>query len=312
MSDALATASPSASPSAASTTPADHSPAAAAPGRRPALLRMLGAAAGLLVLLALPLYVGSFWLDTGFAVFGAVIGAVGLTLLVGTTGQLSLAHAFFLAIGAFTYTYVSGSPGGVSKPYGGWELPPLVGMAAGIGVAGLAGLVVSPMAARLRGIYLGIATLGLVFIGEHVFNTWTSMSGGFNGRLVPPFELFGFSFAGNDGPYLEVLGVPFGRSERLWYLGLAVCILACWFAHNLLRSRPGRALQMVRDSEVAGSVIGIDIQDYKAKVFLISSMYAGLAGVLFALSIGSIASEDRKSTRLNSSHTDISRMPSSA
>lgn len=290
MSDAVATADP-AGPVGPATSAAPIDPPATARARRPAVLRLLGGAAGTVVLLALPLYVDSFWLDTGFAIFAAVIGAVGLTMLVGTTGQLSLAHAFFLAVGALTYTYVSGSPGGVSKPYGGWELPPLVGMVAGIGVAGLAGLLVSPMAARLRGIYLGIATLGLVFIGEHIFNTWTSVSGGFNGRLVPAFELFGFSFAGNEGPYLEVLGVPFGRSERLWYLGLVLCVAACWFAHNLLRSRPGRALQMVRDSEVAGSVIGIDIQDYKAKVFLVSSMYAGLAGVLFALSIGSIAPE---------------------
>ena len=72
-----------------------------------------------MVLLALPLYVDEFWLRTGFAVFGAIIGAVGLNLLVGTTGQLSLGHAFFLAVGAVTYTYVSGETGGSAIPYGG-------------------------------------------------------------------------------------------------------------------------------------------------------------------------------------------------
>jgi branched-chain amino acid transport system permease protein len=245
--------------------------------------------AGLVVLLMLPVYVPEFWLRTGFAVFGAIIGAVGLNLLVGTTGQLSLAHAFFLAVGAVTYTYVSGIPGGTANAYSGLEWPPLVGMALGVVAAGIAGLAFSPIAARLNGIYLGIASLGLVFIGEHVLNTWTSVTGGFNGRLVPDFSVLGFSFGGTDSPYLEVFGVPFGQAERLWYLGLALCIGACWFASNLVRSRAGRALQTLRDSEVAASVMGVDVRDYKAKAFLVSSMYAGLAGVLYALSIGSVA-----------------------
>ncbi len=245
--------------------------------------------AGLVVLLMLPVYVPEFWLRTGFAVFGAIIGAVGLNLLVGTTGQLSLAHAFFLAVGAVTYTYVSGIPGGTANAYSGLGWPPLLGMALGVVAAGIAGLAFSPIAARLSGIYLGIASLGLVFIGEHVLNTWTSVTGGFNGRLVPDFSVLGFSFGGTDSPYLEVFGVPFGQAERLWYLGLLLCIGACWFASNLVRSRAGRALQTLRDSEVAASVMGVDVRDYKAKAFLVSSMYAGLAGVLYALSIGSVA-----------------------
>ncbi|WP_148615034.1 branched-chain amino acid ABC transporter permease [Nocardioides rubriscoriae] len=253
--------------------------------------RLVVGLALLVVLLALPLYVEEFWLRTGFAVFGAIIGAVGLNLLVGTTGQLSLAHAFFLAVGAVTYTYLSGEPGGTANPYGGQSLPPLVGMVAGVLVAGLAGLLFSPIAARLRGIYLGIASLGLVFIGDHVLNTWSSVTGGFNGRLVPSFSLLGFTFDSTDSPPLTVLGVPFGQAERLWYLGLVLCIGACWFAANLIRSRPGRALQTVRDSEVAASVMGVNVRDYKAKAFLVSSMYAGLAGVLYALSIGSVAPE---------------------
>lgn len=264
---------------------ARRGPGAAGLGKAVALLAVL------VVLLALPLYVEEFWLRTGLAVFSAVIGAVGLNLLVGTTGQLSLAHAFFLAVGALTYVYVSGDPGGSAIEYGGFGLPPIIGMVAGVAMAGLAGVLFSPIAARLRGIYLGVASLGLVFIGQHVLNTWTSVSGGFNGRLTPSFEILGFSFGGNEDPYLAVLGVPFGQAERLWYLGLALCVAACWFASNLLRSRPGRALQTVRDSEVAASVMGVNVQEYKAKVFLVSSMYAGLAGVLYALAIGSVAPE---------------------
>lgn len=255
------------------------------------IIKLVALLALLTVLLLLPLYVQEFWLRTGFAVFAAIIGALGLNLLVGTTGQLSLAHAFFLAVGAVTYTYVSGAPGGTANAYGGLEWPPIVGMVLGVIAAGLAGVVFSPLAARLRGIYLGIASLGLVFIGDHVLNTWSSVTGGFNGRLVPAFSLFGFSFGGNESPNLTVLGVPFGQAERLWYLGLALCIAASWFAANLVLSRPGRALQTLRDSEVAASVMGVDVRDYKAKAFLVSSMYAGLAGVLYALSIGSVAPE---------------------
>jgi len=267
--------------------------ARAATSRRPgrSWLRPVVLAVLLIVLLVLPLYVEEFWLRTGFAVFGAAVGAIGLNLLVGTSGQLSLAHSFFLAVGAVTYTFVSGESGGLGvADLKGLGWPPLVGMVLGVLVAGLAGLLFSPVAARLRGIYLGVASLGLVFIGLHVLNSWTSVTGGFNGRRVPEFSLFGFHFASRD-PQLFVLGIPFREAERLWYLGLVIALAAYLFARNLLRSRPGRALQTLRDSEVAASVMGVNVQAYKARVFMVSSMYAGLSGVLYALSIGSIAPE---------------------
>ena len=268
----------------------DHSPDEPRGLRRLLRPQALLLLAGLVLLLIAPVYVDAFWLRTGFAAFGAVVGAIGLNLLVGTTGQLSLAHAFFLAVGAITYVYVSGEPKAGAEAFGGLSLPPLLGMVLGVLLAGLAGLIFSPIAARLRGIYLGVASLGLVFIGQHVLNTWTSVTGGFNGRAAPRFELFGFSFGSTD-PELYVLGVPFRAPERLWYLGLLMAIAAYLFARNLLRSRPGRALMTLRDSEVAAAVMGVDVQRYKARVFLVSSMYAGLAGVLYALSIGSVAPE---------------------
>ncbi|TFV78189.1 branched-chain amino acid ABC transporter permease [Blastococcus sp. CT_GayMR19] len=255
------------------------------------LIKLLLVAALLVVLLALPLYVPEFWLRTGFAVFGAIVGAIGLNLLVGTTGQLSLAHAFFLAVGAVSYVFVSGEPGGLGvADLDGLSFPPIVGMIVGVLLAGLAGLIFSPIAARLRGIYLGVASLALVFIGIHVLNAWTSVTGGFNGRTAPEFSLFGFTF-GNRDPELYVIGVPFREAERLWYLGLVLALAAYLFARNILRSRPGRALQTLRDSEVAAAVMGVNVQGYKARIFLVSSMYAGLSGVMYALSIGSIAPE---------------------
>jgi branched-chain amino acid transport system permease protein len=275
------------------TTPRGSTSSTASPATAPrrSLLRPLLLVVALVVMLALPLYVEEFWLRTGFAVFGAIVGAIGLNLLVGTTGQLSLAHAFFLAVGAVTYVFVSGDSGGIGlADLSGLGWPPLLGMIAGVLMAGLAGLLFSPIAARLRGIYLGVASLGLVFIGQHVLNSWTSVTGGFNGRSAPEFSLFGFTF-GNRDPELFVIGVPFREAERLWYLGLVLALAAYLFARNLLKSRPGRALQTLRDSEVAASVMGVNVQGYKARVFLVSSMYAGLAGVMYGLSIGSIAPE---------------------
>jgi branched-chain amino acid transport system permease protein len=254
------------------------------------IIRSLVLLAVVVVLAVLPLYIDQFWLRTGFAVCAAIIGAVGLNLLVGTTGQLSLAHAFFLAVGAVTYCFAAGEPGGTANKFSGLGLPPLLAMVLGVVMAGLMGVVFSPIAARLRGIYLGVASLGLVFIGQHLLNTWTTVTGGFNGRTTPDFSAFGFNFSSTE-PQLVIADVPIGPAERLWYVGLVLAGLSIWFARNLLRGRPGRALETLRDSEVAAAVMGVNVQGYKARVFLVSSMYAGLAGVLYALSIGAVAPE---------------------
>jgi len=251
------------------------------------LRRRLGLVVGVVivvVLAVLPLYVGAFWLQVGLFAFAAAIGAIGLNLLTGSTGQLSLAHAFFLAVGAYGYSYFSGTStnigGGIIVHGAG--LPPFLALVLAVLLAGAAGLLFSPIASRLRGIYLGVASLALVFICQHLLLNAKSVTGGFYGRNAPPFSLFGFSFT-DANPPLTVLNVEFGQRERLWYLGLALLVLAYLFARNVLRSRPGRALQTIRDSEVAAAVMGVNVRRYKAGAFVLSSMYAGLAGVLIAL-----------------------------
>ncbi|MFC7643337.1 branched-chain amino acid ABC transporter permease [Streptosporangium lutulentum] len=107
------------------------------------------------------------------------------------------------------------------------------------------------------------------------------VTGGFNGRAVPPMELFGFVFA--DSPALVIAQVPFGALERLWFLGLAVVVCAGLFARGVLRGRPGRAMNTIRDHEIAAGVMGVPVARYRAGVFVLSSMYGGLAGVLIAL-----------------------------
>nr|WP_203616824.1 branched-chain amino acid ABC transporter permease [Streptomyces sp. SID14436] len=221
-----------------------------------------------------PFYLDAFWLRIGLFSMAAAIGAIGLALLSGTAGQLSLGHAFFLAVGAYGYAYFAGDPGA--------GLPPVVAAVLAVLLAGAAGGLFSPVAARVKGIYLGIATLALVFLGHHVLLTADSVTGGFNGRSVPPLTVGGFSFAETD-PELVVLGVPFGAEERLWFLGLALFALTWFTARGLLRGRPGRALAALRDSETAASVMGVDVARHRSAAFVVSSMYAGLAGVLLAL-----------------------------
>src|SRR3954451_23242808 len=235
------------------------------------------------LLLLAPLQLSEFWEQTGLFAMAAIIGAIGLTILTGTTGQLSLAHAFFLAVGAYGYCYFAGSNGGVQvEKVSGLGLPPLLALVLAVLLAGICGALFSPISGRLRGIYLGIASIGLVFIGQHILFNATKLTGGFNGRDAEPFSLAGFHFTDGD-PNLVLAGVSFGTLEKLWYLGLVLVALAVCLARNVVASRPGRALEAVRDSEVAAAVMGVDVTRYKAAAFTLSSMYAGLGGVLMAL-----------------------------
>ncbi|WP_396703269.1 branched-chain amino acid ABC transporter permease [Microbispora sp. H10836] len=220
---------------------------------------------------AVPFYLEGFWLQAGLFAMSAAIGAIGINLLTGATGQLSLGHAFFLAAGAYSYVYLSSDLG----------LPTPLAAVAAVAVAGVCGGLFSPIAGRLKGAYLGIATLALIFVGQHVLFNAEPVTGGFNGRPVPPMELFGFVFA--DTPELVVLNVPFGSLERLWFLGIALLAGAAAFARGVLRGRPGLAMNTIRDHEIAAGVMGVPVARYRAGVFVLSSMYGGLAGVLVAL-----------------------------
>src|SRR3954451_9779124 len=119
--------------------------------------------AGIAGLLVVPYFFEGFWLQTGLFAMSAAIAAIGLTLLVGITGQLSLAHAFFIAVGAYGYCYFSGESGSVggaiSNTQSGLDLPPLLAAVLAVLLAGLAGAAFSPIAGRLKGIYLGLASI---------------------------------------------------------------------------------------------------------------------------------------------------------
>ncbi|MCA2226404.1 branched-chain amino acid ABC transporter permease [Nonomuraea aurantiaca] len=255
--------------------------ATAAVAPRAVARRLPGAlllAAAVVVLLALPLYLEAFWLRIGLFSMATAVGALGLTILFGAAGQLSLGHAFFVAVGTYGYAFLSGGDTGHVKGLG---LPPIVAAVLATLLAGVCGLLFSPVAGRLRGIYLGIASLGLVFLGHHLLLNLRPVTGGYDGRSVTPFSLGGFLFS--DSSDLAVLGVPFGAVESLWYLFLAVTAVATLVARNVLRGRPGRAFRLMRDNEVGAAAMGVRVQRAKASAFVLSSMYAGVAGVLTAL-----------------------------
>lgn len=249
-------------------------------------LRRIGRIAAVLaviaVLLVLPLYVPGEWLKVGTWVMTGAVGAMGLTVLTGQAGQLSLAHGFFLLVGAGSYSVLSGPS--TDPVYFGLGLPPLASLVGAVLISGLAGAAFAPVSGRLRGIYLGVASLALVFLGFWLGRLAPSLAGSTSsGRLPEPFSIFGISV---DVPrqlsQIAIAGVPLGRDERAWYLFLLFAVAAYLLAQGAVRGRPGRAWRAVRDNEAAATVLGVSVVRTKASVFAISSAYAGLAGVMTA------------------------------
>jgi branched-chain amino acid transport system permease protein len=209
----------------------------------------------------------------------AAIGAIGLGLVTGYAGQVSLGHAFFLGVGAYTAAVISGDPDGRTMGFGITNI--LVWLPAAGLVAALAGVLVAPLATRLRGLYLAIVTLGLVFIGQHVFNEWSALTGGVGvGREAASLELFGYSLA-ETGAFAT-------RDQKLFWLMLALLVAFALAARNLARSKVGRAFTAIRDRDIAAGVIGVNLARYKTTAFAVSSFYAGCAGALLFTVVGFI------------------------
>jgi branched-chain amino acid transport system permease protein len=231
------------------------------------LLALLAFAAFAVVL---PFGLSASNLTTATFVVIAAIGATGLNVLVGYAGQISLGHAFFLAAGAYTGAVLGGDHG-VSAAV--W-IP-----AAGV-VAALFGAVVGPMALRLKGLYLAIVTLAVVFIGQHVLLNSPGISGGPQGRTFPAVVIGPFDFS--PGQTLKLGGLTIDHSGLYYYLGLAILAAATAFAWSLRRTRDGRAMLAVREREAAASLMGVDVGRTKVVAFVVSSAFAGVSGALYA------------------------------
>lgn len=207
------------------------------------------------------------------------IGAIGLNIVTGYAGQVSLGHAFFFGIGAYTAATLSGDPDGALLGYG-VDLIFVWLPAAGL-VAALAGALVAPLALRLKGLYLAIVTLGLVFLGEHIFKEARPITGGPGVGREGASVWFGFGDTFDRSG--EILGVTVSRSQRAYLLVLVVLVIMGVVARNVARSDLGRAFSAIRDRDIAAEVIGVDLTRGKVLAFVIGSFYAGVAGGLFVV-----------------------------
>lgn len=216
-----------------------------------------------LVLLAAPFVLENFWLGEISYVFVLSIVGIGLMLLTGYTGQVSLGHAAFLGIGAYTHAVLLGV-----------GLPFVITVPVAAVLSAIVGAIIGFPALRLTGIYLAIATLAFAFIIEQILIRWESVTGGFAGFPVPRPEIAGIAITDD---------VPF------YYVCFGALVLAVVVALNLLRSPTGRAFIAIRDSEIAAQSMGVNLAAYKTMAFAVSAGFTGFGGALFAHKIGYLA-----------------------
>ena len=210
-----------------------------------------------IALLAVPYLAGPYWLTVANQIGIAVIGAIGLNILVGFTGQISLGQGGFLAVGAYTAGLLSAKSG----------VPFPLDMVAAVVVTAAAGALFGLPALRLKGLYLAIATLASQQIILWVVTHWDAVTGGRDSLVVPPIEVLGFQISGD---------------QNFYWLILFFAVLSTLCATNLFRSGLGRAFVAIRDQDIAAEVIGVDPVRYKVLAFAISSAFVGLAGALTA------------------------------
>jgi len=204
----------------------------------------------------IPFLVNAYILYIANLIGFAIIGAVGLNILTGFTGQISLGHAAFVGVGGYTTAILM-----TKLNFSFWLALPCAGF-----MAALAGLIIGIPSLRVKGLYLCMATLAAQFIFEFIFIHWESMTSGIRGINVPAPSIGGFAI---------------NTELRFYFLTLVMVILAVIFARNLVRSRVGRAFVAIRDRDLAAEIMGISLFRYKLTAFAISSFYAGVAGALW-------------------------------
>lgn len=207
--------------------------------------------------LVLPLFVSPYFISVVNLIAISVIGALGLNILTGFTGQVSIGHGAFMGVGAYTVGVLTTK---VGLSY--WEALPLAGI-----VAAMVGAVFGIPSLRLKGLYLAIATLAAQVIIEYTILHWTGLTGGSAGIVIQPLKLGSFSLAGD---------------KSFYYFVFFVALVAVICTVNLFRSRVGRAFMAVRDRDLAAAVMGINLLQYKVMSFGLSAFYAGIAGALLA------------------------------
>jgi branched-chain amino acid transport system permease protein len=187
---------------------------------------------------------------------------MGLSLLMGYAGQISLGHAAFFGLGAYTSGILCAK----------FSLSPWLAMAAGVALTSLVAYVVGVPSLKLKGHYLAMATLGFGVIVSIFFNEEVDLTGGPSG----------FS----DIPGLEILGFAFDSDLRYYILVWCLVLLTLIFSLNIINSRIGRALRSLHDSEVAADAMGVETSRYKVIIFVLSGAYASIAGSLYTHYVG--------------------------
>jgi branched-chain amino acid transport system permease protein len=211
----------------------------------------------LVIVLALPSLVSPFWLTVLNQIGIAVIGAIGLNILVGYTGQISLGQGGFLAVGAYTAGLIAVNT----------SASPLLGLLAAVVVTAVVGAFFGLPALRLKGLYLAIATLAAQQIIVWVITHWEFVTGGTDALVLESVSVFGWTITG----------------DKQWFWVIAAfAALATITATNLFRTGVGRAFVAIRDQDIAAAVVGVDPARYKVLAFGVSSGFVGLAGALTA------------------------------
>jgi branched-chain amino acid transport system permease protein len=213
------------------------------------------------------------------------ISGIGLNLISGFAGQISLGHAIFMGFGAYTAALLGGSPTNIVR---GYELDLLIWLPmAGI-VPAIIGWLFAPLAARVRGLYLAILTLGLLFIGEHFLKESSWLTGGAGlGRKPASPTVLGFDLYARR----TVLGTELPAIGVFYLFALLMLVVLAVLARNLARTRQGRAFSAVRDRDIAAEVMGVPLLRTKRLAFTLSSFYAGIGGALYTIAIGGMTPE---------------------
>ncbi|MFO1109747.1 MAG: branched-chain amino acid ABC transporter permease [Bradyrhizobium sp.] len=204
-----------------------------------------------------PLVFSGYWLSILIQIGIFSIAALGLNILVGFTGQISIGHAAFFLFGAFTSAYISNN-----LPIPVFFAIPLAGV-----VTAMVGLIFGVPAARLKGLYLVIATLAAQYILLDFFSRAEWFSGGSVPASANPFSIFGYTLRGD---------------RQYFYVVLAYVVVSFILVTNLMRTRDGRALVAVRDHYLSAEIMGINLTKYRTLSFGLAAFFAGIAGALYA------------------------------
>ena len=232
-------------------------------------------AIAILFFFGLPTVVSSFVALEWTLALVFAIAIMGLNILVGFSGQLSLGHGAFVALGAYTSAILAHR---YKMDY--LLTIPIAGL-----LTGVVGFVFGIPALRLSALYLALATFALAVVTPSLIKRPKDLTGGVQGILVtqpdPP------QFARDT--FASITGTAMTGEQWIYYVTLAFTLILFWLAWNLVRHRPGRAMRAIRDGEVAAAASGVNIAGYKTLAFGISAFYAGAAGSLYGLAIGFVS-----------------------